>query len=250
MQALFLDINGLLVEDGLPIAGALQLVARARQRGVPIRLVTNTATKDHATILAELRGLGFELSAAELFTAPLATRHYLIRHRLRPHALVHPAIAASFADLAVGQPNCVVLGDARDGFTYGALNPVFQLVQQGMPLIGIGRNRYFREGGQLLLDAGAFLQAIEWACRVEAVVIGKPATAFFLELVNSVGLPAGDCLMVGDDIEADVIGALAAGLAGCLVQTGKYRPPDRERLPREARLIASVADLPALLGWR
>ncbi|MCP9773307.1 TIGR01458 family HAD-type hydrolase [Synechococcus sp. Tobar12-5m-g] len=249
MQALFLDINGVLVEDGLPIPGALGLVARARQRGVPIRLVTNTATKDQATIQAELHGLGFDLEAAELFTAPLATRQYLMRHRLRPHALVHPAIAASFADLAVCQPNCVVLGDARDGFTYGALNRVFQLVQQGMPLIGIGRNRYFREGGQLLLDAGAFLQAIEWAAGVEAVVMGKPAVAYFQELVSSVGLQPGDCFMVGDDLEADVIGAMAAGLGGCLVQTGKYVPSDRERLPPEARLIASVADLPGLLGW-
>jgi len=79
-------------------------------------------------------------------------------------------------------PNCVVLGDARDGFTYAALNQVFRMVQRGMPLVGIGRNRYFRDGGQLLLDAGAFLQAIEWAAGVEA----------------------------------DVIGAMAAGLAGCL----------------------------------
>jgi len=75
MRALFLDIQGVLVEDGLPIPGALELVLGARQRGMLIRLVTNTAIKDHGIIHAELREMGFVLDAAELFTAPLATRH-------------------------------------------------------------------------------------------------------------------------------------------------------------------------------
>jgi len=163
--------------------------------------------------------------------------------------LVHPAIAANFGDLAVGPPNCVVLGDAREGFAYAALNQVFRMVQRGMPLVGIGRNRYVREGGQLLLDAGALHQAIEWAAGMEAVVIGKPAAPFFQELVRSAGLPPQQYLMVGDDIKADVIGAMAAGLAGCLVQTGKDLSSERDRLPGEARLIPSIADLSALLGW-
>ena len=33
-----------------------------------------------------------------------------------------------------------------------------------------------------------------------------------------------------DDAEADVLGAIAAGLQGALVRTGKYRPGDEERL--------------------
>lgn len=32
--------------------------------------------------------------------------------------------------------------------------------------------------------------------------------------------------MVGDDLEADVAGAQAAGLRAVLVRTGKYRPAD------------------------
>ncbi|MCT0246694.1 MULTISPECIES: TIGR01458 family HAD-type hydrolase [unclassified Synechococcus] len=249
MQALFLDINGVLVEDRAPIPGAIEVLSEARGRGLTLRFVTNTATRGHGSILRDLREMGFALEAAELFTAPLAARHYLLRHHLRPHLLVHPAIAVAFADLAGDPPDCVLLGDARDGFSYGALNRVFQLVQQGLPLIGIGRNRYFREGGELLLDAGAFLQTIEWAAGIQAVVLGKPSAAFYAELVASTNFSAQHCLMVGDDLEADVIGAMAAGLAGCLVQTGKYQQADQLRLPPQASLIASVAELPAKFAW-
>ena len=76
-RAIFLDIQGVLVEDCLPIAGAFELVLGARQRRVVIRLVTNTATKDNGTIHAELRQVGFVLIAAELFTAPVVACHCL-----------------------------------------------------------------------------------------------------------------------------------------------------------------------------
>ena len=42
--------------------------------------------------------------------------------------------------------------------------------------------------------------------------------------------------MIGDDAEADVGGAMAAGLQGVLVQTGKYRPGQEARLSRAANL--------------
>lgn len=253
MKALLLDLNGVLFEDGTPLPGALEAVASARTRGHLLRFVTNTATRSSHDLQADLERMGFWIGREELFTAPLATRHYLQRRGLHPHTLVHPAIEPLFADLKWPQgsaedPDCVVLGDARDRLTYGALNRVYQLVQRGKPLIGIGRNRCFRENGQWMLDAGAFLGAIEWAAGVDALVMGKPSAAFFDELVASTGLPAGDCLMVGDDVEADVAGALARGLRGVLVRTGKYQPGDEGRLPEGGEVIASIASWPDLDG--
>jgi HAD superfamily hydrolase (TIGR01458 family) len=247
-QALLLDLNGVLFEDGVALPGAVEGVARSRAQGLILRFVTNTATRSDRTLLSELRGMGFAVEENELFTAPLAARAYLLRHGLRPHCLVHPAIAATFEDLLAPKPNAVVLGDARDGLSYAALNQVFRLVRAGLPLIGLGMNRCFREGGEWMLDAGPFIRAIAWAADTEAVVMGKPSAAFYEELVASTGLKPGACLMVGDDVEADVAGAMACGLRGCLVCSGKFQPGDLERLPAGAALIGSLAELPLLLG--
>jgi HAD superfamily hydrolase (TIGR01458 family) len=251
MGAVLFDLQGVLFEDGTPLPGALEAVATARRRGHQIRFVTNTATRSAEDLQADLERMGFRTEPEELFTAPLATRRYLERRGWHPHTLVHPAIDSLFADLrrpegSAAPPDCVVLGDARDRLTYGALNRVFQLVQQGKPLIGIGRNRCFREGGQWMLDAGAFLTAIEWAAGTEALVMGKPSPAFFEELVASTGLTPAECLMIGDDVEADVAGAMAFGLRGLLVRTGKFRPADEGRLPAGGMAIASIGDWPDL----
>jgi ribonucleotide monophosphatase NagD (HAD superfamily) len=38
------------------------------------------------------------------------------------------------------------------------------------------------------------------------------------------GRPAGEVAMIGDDVEADIAGAMAIGLAGLLVRTGNTQP--------------------------
>jgi ribonucleotide monophosphatase NagD (HAD superfamily) len=54
--------------------------------------------------------------------------------------------------------------------------------------------------------------------------------------------------MVGDDIEADVGGAQAAGLKAALVKTGKFRAADLAKGIQPEMVFDSVADLPG--RWR
>lgn len=242
-KALFLDLSGVLYDGKTVIPGAVEAVLEARRQGLVLRFVTNTATKPASKIFEMLKGMGIEVEEGELFTAPMAARAYIEQHQLRPFCLIHQAIRQEFADLDQAQPNCVLLGDARDDLSYEHLNQAFRLCHGGAPLIGIGMNKYFKEEGGLMLDAGAFIRAIEWATDIEAVVMGKPSKSFFEQVVLSTGLEKFDCLMVGDDVFGDVVGAVEAGLQGCLVQTGKYQAKDNQSLPKQARLIASVAEL-------
>lgn len=247
--ALLLDLNGVLYDEQGVVAGAPATVAEARRRGLAIRYVTNTATRHHDVLAAELVEMGFAVEPGELFTAPLAALNCLQRQGRRPFALVHEAIAPLYAELATGCLDCVLLGDARDRLSYANLNQALELLLDGAPLIGIGMNRRFREDGRWLLDAGAFIRALEYGAGCTATVMGKPSEAFYGELVESLGLPPERCLMVGDDVEADVAGAMSCGLQAVLVQTGKYRPSDLPLLPQGAGLIQDISALGEWLGW-
>ena len=104
-------------------------------------------------------------------------------------------------------------------------------------------NRYFKDDEGLKLDAGPFVRALEWAADTRAVVLGKPSKAFFLQAVASTGCLPEECLMVGDDWQADVKAALDAGLQATLVKTGKFQPADLQWLPPQANVIDSIAEL-------
>jgi HAD superfamily hydrolase (TIGR01458 family) len=247
--ALLLDLNGVLYDDDGVVAGAVETVAEARRRGLALRFVTNTATRHHDDLRGELLAMGVRVEDGELFTAPLAALGWLQRQRRRPFCLVHEAIALLYAPLASERPDCVLLGDARDQLSYANLNQALELLLEGAPLIGIGMNRRFREGGRWLLDAGAFVRALEYGAGCTAMVMGKPSPDFYRQLVQSLEVPAEQCLMVGDDVEADVAAAVACGLQAALVQTGKYRPADRPLLPPGAGLVHDISALGELLGW-
>ena len=242
-KALLLDLSGVLFDGRRPIDGALDFMRRARQCGVPLRFVTNTATKPAAAIAGEMRQMGLEVAQDELFTAPRAAHDYVVARGLRPFCLVHPAIRAEFDDVPQSDPDCVLLGDARDDLNYRNLNRAFRLLHDGAPLIGIGLNRYFMDEDGIMLDTGAFIRGLEWAAGIDAVIMGKPSADFFDLVVADTGQAAADCLMVGDDVVADVAGAIAAGLQGCLVRTGKYRAGDEASLPDRAMVIDRIGAL-------
>lgn len=241
-DALLLDLSGVLYDGDELIPGALQAVARAQQSALDIRFITNTSQKTRASLLAHLRGQGFGVEEGQLFTAVDAAKQWLRQRDLRPWCLVHDNIAGEFEDLPRDDPNAVLVADAVDGFNYANLNRAFQLCMAGAPLLGVGYNRYYKSAGELMLDVGAFIRAIEFGAGVEATIVGKPSAEFFHQALASTRADAGRALMVGDDVFGDVEGALNAGLRACLVRTGKYRAGDEDRVAGDFPVVDSVVE--------
>lgn len=248
-KAILFDIGGVLCDGDTALPGAVQAVARARAAGLAVRFVTNTSRSPAAGIGAMLTHAGFAVQPGELYTATRAARDYLQARGLRPWCLVHPDIAAEFAPLQTGEPNAVLVADAGDGFSYAALNEAFRLCLQGLPLVATGETRYFRAGSALWLDAGPFVKALEYASGMPAVITGKPSAVFFRQVLASIPCEPGEAVMIGDDVQADVLGALDAGLQACLVHTGKFRTGDEQTLGQGGRQAATVgAAVDAILG--
>ena len=242
IEALLLDLSGVLYEGDTVIPGAAEAVSRAQHSDLELRFITNTSQTTGARLLTHLRGMGFELEEAQLFTAVDAACQWLQQRKLRPFCLVHDNIRSEFEAIDQSDPNAVLIADAAEGFNYRNLDRAFQLCAAGAPLLGVGYNRYFKSGGLLHLDAGAFIRAVEFAAGVEATIVGKPSPAFFEQVMTSTTARHAHTLMVGDDIFGDVEGALNAGLLACLVRTGKYQAGDEDRIGGNFSVVDSVAD--------
>lgn len=241
-KGVLLDIAGVIWDGDTLIPGSLEAVAELRAANVPFRLVTNTTRRPKRTLIEQLQESGFAMTAGYVFTGTEAVVAYLRTHNLTPYLLVHPALEGEFADLVGETPNAVVVGDAADRFTYGRLNAAFRLLLAGAPLLAIATNRYFKDLDGLSLDSGPFIAALEYAAHVEAKVFGKPAPAFFAAVLADLGTAPEETVMIGDDVEADVNGALAVGLQAILVRTGKYRAGDELRMNAGGRSAATVCE--------
>ncbi|NWV35345.1 LHPP phosphatase, partial [Grantiella picta] len=201
---------------------------RIKASGLKLQLCTNETQATRENFVRKLQGLGFDISVAEV-TAPAPAACRLLKERgLRPHLLVHDDLVPEFADLDKTNPNCVVLGDAAENFTYANLNEAFRLLigMEKPVLISLGKGRYYKETDGLKLDVGAYMKALEYACDVQAEVVGKPAKRFFESALAELGVPPEQAIMIGDDIVNDVGGAQQCGMRALQVRTGKYRPSD------------------------
>jgi HAD superfamily hydrolase (TIGR01458 family) len=236
-SAYLFDLEGTLYVGDDPVPGAAEAVGRLRQRGVPVRFVTNTTSRPRAALAERLRGFGIAAVGEEIHTPLIAAAALLAEWGCRVVAPFSPV--ASLGDLGAvtlrggvtgrrpdACPDAVLVGDLGERWTYGLMQEAFDYLVAGAALVALSRDRYFRTEGGLALDAGPFVAGLEYAVGREAALAGKPSAAFFRGAAGSLGdgsETGGRMVMVGDDLWSDVRGAQQAGLAAWLVRTGKYR---------------------------
>ena len=80
IDGLLLDMDGVLALSFEPMPGAIEAVAKIRERGTPFRIVTNTTTHTRADLAATLRAGGFDIEVGEIITAVVGTETYLKAH--------------------------------------------------------------------------------------------------------------------------------------------------------------------------
>jgi HAD superfamily hydrolase (TIGR01458 family) len=249
VEALLLDLSGVIYVQDEAVPGAAEALAEFRERGIPLRLVTNTTMRPRSSILERL---GIEADPSELLTpATLAARRCSEAGFDSVSLVVLDELREDLEGIPEGDGSvdAVIVGDLGDLWDYDVLNRAFRQVMDGAELIALQRNRYWETADGLSLDAGPFVAALEYATGREADVVGKPAPSFFELALSDLGTSADRAAMVGDDVEADIGGAMDAGLAGILVRTGKYREEQvRECGIEPTATVDSIADVPSLIA--
>lgn len=252
VRAVLLDLEGVLYLDGAPISGAAEALVALESAGLDLRFVTNTTTTSREGVFERLVAAGVTVPKEALFT-PLAAACAQLRQwgSQRIHLAVPKAARVDFEAFDVvdnGPVDAVVLGDLYKDYDWERLNGLFGLLEAGANFLALHKNRVCRRDGEIALDAGPFVAALEYATGRTATVVGKPSQAFFRLALDDLGVAPDAALMVGDDIEADIGGAQGAGLRAVQVETGKYTAADRDHplVTPDAR-IPSIAELPALI---
>ena len=250
VEGLLIDLDGTLYTNDGPVEGAGEALEHLDRAGIPYRFVTNATHKPRRELVAHLETLGFSAAEGRILTPATAVAERLKVEGLSCFPLVEEALLEDLEGVLItdDSPGCVLVGNLGRGFTHGLLDTAFRHLMAGAELIALSTNRYWQKaGGELSLDAGPFVAALEYASGKDATGVGKPERAFFELALRNLGLPPGAVAMVGDDPELDIVGARAAGLRGILVETGRYQP-GTDLPTRPDLILGSVARLPEALG--
>ncbi len=257
MPGILFDLDGVFYVGGEAISGGAEVLDWVCQQRIPHCFLTNTTSKPRHALVEKLAALGLVADSADILTPPVAARRWIEHNLEGPVALfVPPATETEFSRLALADRDseapvsAVIIGDLGQAWDFTTLNQAFRLLMQrpAPRLIALGMTRYWRAPDGLRLDVAPFVKALEHASGVEALVLGKPAAAFFQSALDMIGCTAQESVMIGDDIRGDVAAAQAAGLRAILVSTGKFQPSDLGGDIVPDALLDSIADLPD--WWR
>ena len=251
VQALLIDLDGVLYVDNVPLAGAVNAIAEIKRSGLECRFLTNSSTHSRQDVALKLKGLGFEISADQIFAAPYAARLYLESLAYKKcRYIVSKSVMGEFEWVVNNAEHTthIVIGDIGEDWNYLLMNDIFNDLLSGAELVAIHKNRFWQTGRGLKLDIGAFVAALEYGSNKPARVFGKPSKEFFDLALADMGVFNENVIMVGDDIDSDIIGAMNVGIKTVLCKTGKFREsyfvksdicPDY--------IVDSIASLPSLI---
>jgi HAD superfamily hydrolase (TIGR01458 family) len=251
-RALLIDLDGVVYLGEQPIPGAIETLSCLTAEGIPHVFVTNTTSRPVSALASKLKRWAIDAPVERIMTPPVAAREWLRRKSIDEVSLCVPEpTREDFTGIVVTdieRSRAIVLGDLGEMWSGEILNRIFRrLMTEPPPLfLTLGTTRYWLSEDGLRLDVGTYAKALEFASGVTPLVFGKPSEMFFRAALDKLGCAAEDAMMVGDDVESDIHGAQAIGIAGVLVKTGKFLPRDLDAQPSPDVVLESIAELPRL----
>jgi 4-nitrophenyl phosphatase len=259
-HAVLLDLDGTVYHEENPLPGAAELIRRLNNQGIQYACLSNS-TSSPRRVAARLSNMDMTVDLDRVYTAAAAAADYVIEHFKRSGSArprVYNLATEGIQDMLDGlvdwvqteaEPcDAVIIGaPANSHATPERQRTALYLLRQGAAAIGICSDRIYPSERGLEFGSGALTWQLAYAAAVEPVFCGKPQEYFFIEICRRLGVQPTGCLLIGDNLESDILGAKAVGMRTILTLTGVARRGDLTNIPPEAQPDQVIKDLTELL---
>ena len=241
-EGLLLDAYGVLVDGSGALPHTAALLAELARRQTPYAIVTNDASRSEETYVARFARYGIAVAPERFVTSGSLLPGYFRDRGLGGARTLVLGTPDSFAFVRAGGGVPVeihsgveidavaICDDSGTPFLDGieiALSAIVRAVDAGRRPALVVPNPdlvYPKGGGELGFTAGAMALLVEAAlarrypgANLVFDRLGKPEPHLFTEAARRLGIAPDRLVMIGDQLETDVAGAHAAGIATALL---------------------------------
>jgi len=223
-----IDLDGVVFRGNQLCPGAREFVQWLDSKGKKYLFLTNGSAASQAQVSDKLTRLGIAtdcdqvLGAGEAAVRNIARRFpggrvYLVGELAMQELLLQHGLSLVNES---SQSADVVLCCLDRAFDYAKLTGAVQALRGGAAFIAANRDALLPVDGSFLPGCGALVSAIEASSGIAPEVIGKPQTTLFLEAIRKLRSTPQDTVMIGDNLEIDVLGGKRAGAQTILLLSG------------------------------
>lgn len=248
----FIDLDGTMYRGDEVIDGAIACIDYLLSEEIPFYFVTNNAMRTHEQNCEKMQKLGFHgIRKEHFFTSAMAAASYMKQRSITKRAFMIGEGGMSEALLEQGFILCdkevetvfVGLDSHADYDKYGR---AYYHLQKGAALVGTNGDRRIPFGNHFQIGNGAILHMLEYCSEQKAIMIGKPCSAMMDEALRYAAVKKTDCLMIGDNLETDVMFGLSHGMDTIFVTTGVHTYEDCKK--RDMKPILTIDNLKTLIA--
>ena len=236
------DLDGTIYLGDELLPGAFELITTLRELGRATLFLSNNPTKDPQMYADKLDRFGLPTPVSHIVNTVVTMTAWLRQNAsgarvfvIGEQPLIRAIEAAGIETTERPDEIDFVIASYDRTFEYRKLQIAFDALWQhrGARLITTNPDAYCPvAGGRGEPDSAAIVAAIEACTGVRCELnVGKPDPVMLQTALAILGLPARDCLMVGDRLYTDIAMAVDAGVDSALVLTGDSTRAQSESLP-------------------
>lgn len=242
IQALIIDMDGVLWEGNQPLPGLKDFFHLLRQKQLPFVLATNNASLTQAQYVEKLKKMGIEVTPNEILTSSMATAHFLSEQTdvsnktafvIGEEGLRQPLKQAGFTLVDTfnkQSPVDYVISGLDRNLNWEKLAHASLYLHHGAQFIATNGDTTLPTENGPVLGNGAIIASLEAASHVSPTIIGKPEPIMYQQIISKLGVKAESTIAIGDRLNTDILGAVNAGIHSILVLTGISQPHDLNKV--------------------
>jgi len=249
-DVVLLDLDGTVWSGGTALPNAVETIDGL---DVPAVYITNNAYRGPGEVAELLHGLGIRAEPGDVLTSAQAALS-MAREHIEPGAKLLVLGSESFRSLAreagyevvasaEDEPRAVLHGHSPDT-GWRELSEAALAIQRGADYFASNLDTSLPTERGLLVGNGSMVAAVTSATGVTPKAAGKPEAAMYIQATRTAG--ASRPLAVGDRLDTDIAGAVAARIPSLHVLTGVSGPLALLEAPKEQRPAFIGEDLSAL----
>lgn len=253
-DAALFDLDGVVYLGPDSVPGVPKALAELGRGGTAVMYVTNNAARPASTVVAQLRGLGIDVTTDQVLTSAQVAAAALPRE-LPDGARVLVSGSESLAEL-LSQAGFEIVSSADDdpaaviqGYSptlnWSVLDEAALAVQRGAVWYATNSDATRPTDRGLVPGVGAAIALLATVVGSQPRVFGKPYRPMMDEAISRTG--AERPLFIGDRLDTDIEGAVNAGIDSLMVFSGAHGKADLVRAHSQAHPTYIGSDVGALL---
>lgn len=248
----FIDLDGTMYRGDQVIEGAIEFIDYLIAENIPFYFLTNNAMRTHKQNREKMEKLGFHnIQDEQFFTSAMAAASYMKHHETKRRAFMIGEEGMSEALLEQGFTLCkedveLVFVGLDSHAEYETYCEAFYHLQKGAKLIGTNSDRRLPHKEYFHIGNGAIVHMLEYCSEQKAIMIGKPYAPIMEEALRYANVCKDECLMIGDNLETDVMFGLRHDVDTIFVTTGVHTRKDLMERNMNVQLI--IDDLRELIA--